>query len=417
MIPQYLYTLWIAGGIAALAGLGLLAAARVMDRRNYIIQRATPMPLTLVNERDDVWLRGQAETDAPVIAPHFGFHCLHYEYKLEERVRKTRTTKDGKTETYHTWETRERKSDAARFRLLDGDLSIEINGRQAEFKGLQSETDREGEWRHTVEFLSAPIVLSAVGSVSEKRERLEPYANIPLMVTPQTREEFVASAERGEAIMRGVGFFLFWAGAGAAFYGLFDYTSWPSAAAGRFNTSTAVAAAAAATLVFVPLWALYIYNTFVTYRLRVDNAWRQIDVDLKMRYNLIPQLVSAVQGYMKHEQQVLKRVTELRSQAVAGGPSAKIAVEMPLVGAIQNMRVVVENYPDLKAQPVVAKLTREMKAIEEKIAHGRKTYNEAVREYNENVQCFPRLLIARPCGFGERPFFAAVGEEREAQRV
>ena len=416
MTPGYIYGLWIGGGIGFVVGAVLLAVARAADRKNYIIQKATPMPLSLVNERDDVWLRGRAECDQPLAAPHFGLSCLYFEYKLEEHVRRTRM-KDGKTETYYTWETRDRKSGAAAFRLRQEELAIEIDGSKGELKNLKSDSQRLGSWRHSLQYLPYPADISAVGSVSEKKERLEPYADIPLMVTTLPRDEFVKKAEGAESIMRGIGFFLIWAGAVAMFYGLFDHMGCPVATGQAFQAATLVTAAVAATLVFIPVWALYIYNTFVTYNIRVENAWRQVDVDLKMRYDLIPQLVAAAKGYLDYEKEVLEQVTQLRTQAVAGGVAEKIDIEDEVAPAVQRLTLLVENYPDLKAQPTLDKLNRELKAIEEKIAHGRGIYNEAVREYNDNVQCFPRGLLAQACGFGAKTYFEAVGAERAFQSV
>jgi len=417
LIPEHILCLWIGGGIGFLLGLILLWLARAADRKNYIIQRATPMPLSLVNERDDVWLRGRAECDQPLSAPHFDFSCIYFAYKLEERVRRTRVTKKG-TQTYYTWETRERSSGAADFRLRDGEETIDIDGTGADFRDLESRTERLGSWRHSVSYMPYPTDLSAVGSVSERRERLESYANIPLIVTRKTREEFVKAAELRESLMRFFGFLLVWAGAGAGLYGLFDYLSWPKATSGRFAWETLAAGAGAGTGVFAPIWAVYIYNTFLAYSVRVENAWRQIDVDLKMRYDLVPNLVAAVKGYLKHEKSLLERLATIRSEAISGGRAGRIAAEGRAAKAVLDVTAVVERYPDLKSQPVVARLMRELTALEEKIAHGRSTYNEAVREYNENVMCFPRSLIARAAGFKAHGFFqVGSAEDREPVSV
>ncbi len=416
-VAGYLWVLWIGGGVGFLAGAILLAVARAADRRNYIIQRATPMPLALVNERDDVWLRGRTECDAPVVAKHFGFECVHYSYKLEERVRKTRTDSKGRTTTHQEWVTRERKSESAQFRLRDGDLTIAIDGTRAEFRDLAKRSERIGSFKHSLSFLGYPSTISAVGSVSEKCAQLEPYMNIPLMITPKTREDFVKAAERAERVMRFFGFLLLWAGAGAAFYGLSDHLAWPFETGGVFEAKTLCAALGAGTALYTVVWAIYIYNTFVTYNVRVQNAWRQIDVDLRMRYDLIPQLVESAKGFMRHEKGLLERVVRLRGEALAGGQKTKIASEGPVARTLGEMRVAVEKYPDLKSQPLVAKLMRELTAIEEKIAHGRKTYNEAVNEYNANVLAIPRGLLARLAGFRTQVFFRATAEEREAVKV
>ncbi len=417
MIPQYLYWVWGLGAVVFLIGAGLLAAARSADRKNYIIQRATPMPLSLVNERDDVWLRGEAVSDGPVHAPHFGNSCLYYDYKLEEHVRRTRRNSKGKTETYYTWETRETSSDAAVFRLRQEDLAIEIDGGRADYKHLLSESDRVGKWRHSLSYLPCPCAISAVGSVSEKRERLETYQNIPLLVTPKEREDFIRSAERGETLLRGFGFFFLLGGMAGVFYGLWDFLGWPVGTGGTFRWETLVAGVVPAAVFYLGFWTLYIYNTLVTYRMRVDNAWHQIDVDLKMRYDLIPQLVGVAKGYFQHERGLLEKLTSLRGEALAGGAEKKISLEGEVGNALGRIQTVVEDYPDLQSQPLVERLTRELRAIEEKIAHGRMVYNEAVNEYNTNIQSFPRSLLAGGFGFKSRLFFEAAEGEKKSQRI
>ena len=324
-IPGYLWALWAGGGGGFVVGVVLLAVARVADRRNYIIQRATPMPLSLVNERDDVWLRGPSECDHPEIAPHFHFKCLYFDYRLEERVKRGKSS---------SWKTRERWSDSAQFRLRDDDLTIGIDGTRAEFRDLAKRSERIGSWRHTLRFLGYPSTISAVGSVSEKRACLEPYMNIPLMITKKTRADFVKSAERAEKIMRFFGFLLLWAGASAAFYGLCDHLSWPYGTGGAFHFKTLCVAVGAGTVIHTLVWAVYVHNSFVTYGVRVDNAWRQIDVDLKMRYDLVPQLVGAVKGLMRHEHDLLERVVRLRGEALGGGRETRIASEARVAGAV-----------------------------------------------------------------------------------
>jgi len=413
-MPEYVIWLLAIGAVAFLAGAALLTLARRADRRNYTIQKATPLPLALVNERDDVWLRGRAECNAPVAAPHFGFACLHYRYELEERVRRTHTDSKGRTHTSYEWKTRQRASESAVFHLREGDLAIEVDGPRADFRDLQTRIERIGDWRHTVYYLPVPATVSAVGSVSERRERLEPYEDIPLVVTPKPRDEFVRAAERAETLMRGAGFTLVWLGGSCGLYGAFDLLGWPVATGAAFRAEILAAALGAGTALFAVVWAAYIYNTLVTYAVRVENAWRQVDVDLKMRYTLIPQLLGAVKGFTDHEHGLLERLAALRGEALAGGTASKIAAEGRLAGALGRLVAVAEKYPNLKSQPLVEKLMRELTAIEEKIAHGRTVYNESVREYNENVLCFPRMILARAFGFGTRGFFEIAGPEREA---
>ncbi len=398
----------IVGLVFALVGLLLLVSARQADRKNYVIERASPLPLSLVNVRDDVWVRGRVDCSAPVASPHFGYMCVHYDYKLEERVAR----RTGKSTTY-TWVTRDHRTESAPFRLWQGDLSILVDARQAEFLFPVSETDRLGSWRHVVNYVPAVGDVSVVGSVSEGRERLEPYRNIPLAVSPLERAECVRQLERGEKTSRWAGYLFFWSGTGSVLSLLaHGFGLWPPPSPGGFNVPAALIGFGVATFCLFAVWTMYTYNSLVVYRTRVENAWRHIDIDLKMRYDLIPNLVETVKGYLSHERGLLELLTELRGQAMRGDVTRKIQVEAPLVGAIEKMQATVEAYPDLKAQPAVEKLMRELSALEEKIAHGRHIYCEAVTEYNTGIQSFPTALIASGFGFRECPLFRVAENDR-----
>ena len=160
-----------------------------------------------------------------------------------------------------------------------------------------------------------------------------------------------------------------------------------------------------------------IYNGLVTRRNRVDEALGQIEVQLKRRHDLIPNLVQAVKGYMGFEQDVLTRVTEARAGAVAAGaqgPAQQAAAENMLTGALRSLFAVVENYPDLKASTNVMQLQEELTTTENQISFSRQHYNATVLDYNNTIQTIPSVLIAGPLGFTKREFFDA---EPEAEAV
>ena len=160
-----------------------------------------------------------------------------------------------------------------------------------------------------------------------------------------------------------------------------------------------------------------IYNGLVTRRNRVDEALGQIEVQLKRRHDLIPNLVQAVKGYMGFEQDVLTRVTEARAGAVAAGaqgPAQQAAAENMLTGALRSLFAVVENYPDLKANQNVMQLQEELTTTENQISFSRQHYNATVLDYNNTIQTIPSVLIAGPFGFIKREFFDA---EPEAEAV
>jgi len=162
-----------------------------------------------------------------------------------------------------------------------------------------------------------------------------------------------------------------------------------------------------------------IYNGLVARRNRVDEAVGQIEVQLKRRHDLIPNLVAAVKDYMGFEQDVLTRVTEARANAVAAGASGQVTAqqaqaENALTGALRSLFAVVENYPDLKANQNVLSLQEQLTTTENQISFSRQHYNATVNEYNTTIQTIPSALVAGPLGVTKRDFFAA---EPEAQEV
>jgi LemA protein len=164
-------------------------------------------------------------------------------------------------------------------------------------------------------------------------------------------------------------------------------------------------------------WAIVTYNSLVGLRNQLENAWAQIDVQLKRRYDLIPNLVEAVKDYMGFEQDVLTKVTEARSQAAAAtGPADQARAENVLTGALRQLFAVVENYPQLKANENVLRLQEELTGTEDRIASTRQFYNENVRVYNTRIQTFPTTLIAGLLGFRAREFFAT-GDDAEREPV
>ena len=164
-------------------------------------------------------------------------------------------------------------------------------------------------------------------------------------------------------------------------------------------------------------FVILLYNSLVQRRLRVDEAFAQIEVQLKRRHDLIPNLVEAVKGYMQFEQKVLTDVTNARAGAIAAGaqgPAAQAQAENVLTGALRSLFAVVENYPQLKANENVLSLQEQLTTTENQIGFARQHYNATVLDYNTGIQTFPAVLIAGMLGFVKREFFEA---EAEAQTV
>ncbi len=172
---------------------------------------------------------------------------------------------------------------------------------------------------------------------------------------------------------------------------------------------------AIAILMFIVLSLVGIYNGLIRLRNQVKNAWSQIDVQLKRRHDLIPNLVETAKGYMKHEQDTLKGITEARSRAMgAGSVGDKAKAEGELSGAMSKFFLVVENYPDLKANSNFLAVQEELTSTENKISFARQSYNDQVLFFNNKIQMFPSNVIAGLFNFKENDFFEI---ENEAERA
>ncbi|MFM8867945.1 MAG: LemA family protein [Ilumatobacteraceae bacterium] len=165
--------------------------------------------------------------------------------------------------------------------------------------------------------------------------------------------------------------------------------------------------------------AVVVYNGLVRKRNEVDNAWSQIDVQLKRRLDLIPNLVETVKGYAAHERVALEAVVTARSHAMAAGstPHEQAQVNNEITGALRQLFALAEAYPDLKANQGFVSLQEELANTESRIAYARQFYGDAVEAYNNAIQAFPGVLVAKSFGFGEREYFEAEVAAREVPKV
>jgi len=167
-------------------------------------------------------------------------------------------------------------------------------------------------------------------------------------------------------------------------------------------------------VVFVLIW-----NTLVVLRARIDNAWAQIDVQLKRRADLIPNLVESVKGYMKHEKTVLENITKARSAIMsAKGPKEAAKADASFAGALKTLFAIAENYPNLRATENFQMLQEELSGTESKIAYARQLYNDTVLDFNTKIQMIPWSIIAGMFSFAAREYFKTESDaERKAVKV
>jgi LemA protein len=173
-----------------------------------------------------------------------------------------------------------------------------------------------------------------------------------------------------------------------------------------------------AILVVIGIYLVVLYNGLVSLRNRIENAWAQIDVQLKRRYDLIPNLVETVKGYAAHERETLEAVIQARNMAMAAqGPQQQAQTENMLSGALKSLFALSEAYPDLKANANFLNLQEELTGTEGRIAYARQFYNDTVYRYNTKIQSFPAVVIAGRFGFKEREYFEADDEARGPVKV
>ncbi len=168
----------------------------------------------------------------------------------------------------------------------------------------------------------------------------------------------------------------------------------------------------------IAIWLVSTYNGLVVLRNRISNAWSQIDVQLKRRTDLIPNLIETVKGYAAHEKEVFLKVTEARTALMnASGVKDQAEANNMLTGALKTLFAVAENYPELKANENFLMLQEELSGTESKIAYARQFYNDTVLKYDNRRQKFPANVVANMFSFGEREYFEVPETEREPVKV
>ncbi len=168
----------------------------------------------------------------------------------------------------------------------------------------------------------------------------------------------------------------------------------------------------------VIFWLIGTYNSLIRAKNEVENSWAQIDVQLKRRYDLIPNLVETVKGYMKHEKQVLENITKARAAVMdAKGVAEKAEASNQLSATLKSLFAVAENYPKLRANENFMQLQEELTGTENKISYARQHYNDSVMMYTNKIQTFPTNIIANLFNFGKKEMFTAPEEERKAVKV
>ncbi|MFQ5503976.1 MAG: LemA family protein [Planctomycetota bacterium] len=383
----------IALGAGLLLGWLLLWLSRRQDRRNWIYRRAPFLPVHSLSEHDDAWVRGRVACDEPLRCPWFDTACVYYDYQIEKKVTRTSTDSKGRTTTTTSWETEYTDSRATPFELVDERDGILVRGERAEFHHLPStDTDYElGSRRHSATLLPLSEPVSVLG-VKLEDESFGPLREVPLLVTTKRREDFLAGGDLSEKLLRWCGFTLLFAGGFVAAL-LFEKA--------RLQEPEWHVASGIGLATLLPFWFVSTYNRMVRSRQQAEAGWRQIDVDLAVRNSLVPELVQVVKGYQKHESELFRRVGELRAEG-----ADRIRSDAEQSRTVRQLLALVERYPELEANELFMDLHERLWALEEKLAASRTFYNRLAKEWNDLVQSFPSVLVAKLFGYRARPYFS-----------
>ncbi|MEO0108019.1 MAG: LemA family protein [candidate division WOR-3 bacterium] len=413
-------------GVIFLAwAISLLVRAGATGRKSWVIEKATPLGLDLINPRDDAWVMGRIECETPLTVPHFGRACVAFKYREQILSRGARGVRFTTIADY---------GNQVEFDIVDRvGRRITVAAHQAEFDGLQDCGDIEGfNHRYTASFLPYPFAVEAVGSVSEDCKRLERYANIPLIVTTRGRLAYIAGCGEQEQTGHAAGGVLLWLGVFGTWLGILSRLSGPGPAIQGGTPGGLIgyllvyvslgllslrgpemlnAAGVASSITGVWLLA-FLYNRLVVLRERVKTAWRHIDVDLKNRHDLLPELIRAVQAYAAHERSIADILTRLRYDTETGvGLDRREAALVPL----EAFWLLAERYPELKANQNFQQLREELTALEDKIAFARSFYNQSLLRYDNARKTFPSSVIAQVAK--DFPIFEPFGEVDETEEA
>jgi len=372
----------------------LLWLSRREDRANFVYQRAPSLPVKVLSEHDDAWIRGVITSDRPLACPWFGDACVWFRYRIEKKVTHTTTDSKGRRTTTTSWETDYSDDDVIDFTLVDDDAAIDVEATQARIADSVS-TDYDYETsrrRHCASLLPVGATVTALG-VKLEGNRFGPLREVPLLLSLRQREELLASGNRMETGLRWGGFFLLLL---AGYLAHFVYLSNVGAPPNH------VISVLLGLAYLAPVWFIVTYNRLVRTQQQSEASWRQIDVDLGVRDTLIPRLVAVVQGYAKHEKELFTSVAELRT---AGADADKIRADASARTVTKQLLSLTERYPELEANSLFMDLHSRLWALEEKLAASRDFYNGIAKEWNNLVDGFPSLLIARLFGFRRREFF------------
>ena len=392
--PEHGALIAVAAGV--LGGMLFARLVRSQDHRTWVLARAPQLPIRALGSGDDAWITGTVRSRKPLQCPWFDVACVAYDYSVEIEVVTTHRDKDGNVRVETSWQTEAEESEAIDFDLDDG-AAIRVCVADADNQALDElDTDYEtSARRHNASVIEVGAELTALG-VRQDDGTFAREREVPLLLTRKTAKECIASSAGSETAL----FTLAWVWPFLCAFGtvaiLQGDPGWRQPAALLFAALAGVALA-------LPFWAILTHNRLVRLRQQVQAAFRQVDVDLAVRAELVPNLVAVVKAGTAHEQDLLRDLATIRS---GGDPHAAVGADAAARAVARQVLVLHERYPQLKADALYRDLHERLWAVEEKLQHTRSLYNDVVTEWNVRIAKFPSVLVARLSGCRAAPLFA-----------
>ncbi len=389
--------------VLAFIGSCTLMYYRNLSRQNFFFKRAPHLKISDIHVHDDVWVTGIIDPIKLVVPPFFFYETIQYSYSMFEKVVHYKKDANGNERRVETWELRHTENDASQFLLKDGSGELVVNPKNAIIKFPFNDFYQDQWFKHILSYLPASGLISAVGVVSDKKDQLIQKGEIPLMVTPMGRKQFNQSIKTQEVLSKFTGLFALWLSFSSCILSFNDHYSVFS---GREDSS--VLYIISGVLAFIPFSIIYYYFTFnslVALRTKTINSWANIDIELKNRRDLIPNLVTTLGQFLQNEKSSFQSLSECREKLKTEKRlSERIKIENEIMRNLSKIKLSIENTPDLKTEPVLL-LTQEITTLENKISHAKSHFNAVVEEYNNLVCSFPSKWVAQFNYLSEVPYY------------
>ncbi|MBC7458109.1 MAG: LemA family protein [Bdellovibrionaceae bacterium] len=399
--------MFVAGVICFFIGMGVLYYYRSTSRQNFFFRRAPQLKISEFHTFDDVWITGMIEAPTVVIPPLFAYESVSYTYSLYEKKVRYERDSNGKERRIEFWDLVYSKADSTSFLINDGSGQVLVNPEQAIQKYFPSDIYQTTWWKHTITYLPASGLISSVGIVSEDKKQLIPKGETPLMITPMGRKNFIQSLNTEEKVAKYSGLSLTWLSFTFVAMEGFEQLRWLNQdGIAKFIFSGILGA-----IPFAGTYYYFTFNSFVNLRRKVINSWANVDVELKARRDLIPNLVTSLEGYLKYEKDSFSAISQLREKLASERRLAnRIEIENEISKHIAKINLTIESYPELNSGPVIL-ISENLKVIENKIAHSKSHFNTVVEEYNNLIEGFPSKHIAGKHQFTSVPFYGTFKAE------